>query len=273
MPRKKQPKLITSKLPHIEGDFDIVGVDPSLRCPGIAKLHYNSEERSVKLVASDILSNRRLLKPVGQVLDEIGVWFAEFVRSKDVKVIVRERSFKRFIIETEQLFKTQGVLEATLWNRNEMQFEELSPMTIKKYVCGNGNTGAGSKNDVARALDNYISSDHEPWRTDDESDAVGVAISWLVINGYIDAKPLPEYAQRFYATRAPETISEHEKEWYAKKKEEMIRERDARYVAKTRERERKERAEDAASRNAYSAKKMEEIGYSVGEPSEENKEA
>lgn len=190
--KKKKHKLKPKEaLPHIEGDFLIVGCDLSMRCPGFCLIKYHEATRSIELLEKDICSHRSVRennKPHGDILSDIGTMFGEFLKRKGIAVVVKERTISRFAQDTLVLGKVTGVAEMILWVVAQTEFQELAPMTIKKLVAGNGRA---SKEEVAEAIDNYCS--HTQFQTDDESDAVAVAIAWLIQNGYMDCNPLAKY--------------------------------------------------------------------------------
>lgn len=95
--------------------------------------------------------------------------------------IARERGFSRFAASTQASFKAHGVVEEALWR---YAFVDYSPPTVKKALTGNARA---DKRDVADAVQRYLAS---PMRfaTDDESDALAVAITHLVRIGRLSAK-------------------------------------------------------------------------------------
>lgn len=116
--------------------------------------------------------------------------FGEFLRD-GVKVAVRERAISRFHQEVITLNKVTGVTEMLLWYTSQETFQEITPTEVKRYVTG---FGRAEKQEVAEAIGNYCS--HPQFRDDNESDACGVAIGWLIQNGYLDCRPLEKYKDR-----------------------------------------------------------------------------
>ena len=191
MVAKKKHKLKKKvPLPHIEGSFYILGCDLSMRCPGFALVYYNADTRSVEIVKKSIVFNGKAkVKTHGRILGEISRELSKYLNIVDVKVVVRERAFSRFNNEVQTLNKVVGISEMILWHFMRCEFQELTPSQIKKNVTGNG---SATKEEVAEAIDNYCN--HDSFESDDESDACGAAIGWLVINDYLDIKPLKKYA-------------------------------------------------------------------------------
>lgn len=204
MARKKKHKLRPiEQLPHIDGDFQVAALDLSLTRPGFALLQYHADTRSIEIVNKDIIPNKTNMKKKkrGQVINEIGKLFTEYVSPQVVKVVVREKSFVRFNAETASLYCVTGAMEMILWNRKEQWFQELAPSSVKKAVTG---SGKASKDEVAEALDNYCT--HTNWRSDDESDAVAVGIAWLVQNGYMETIPLEQYREQYEKDQKKEAM-------------------------------------------------------------------
>ena len=194
MARPKKHKLLPIEaLPYIEGDFQIAAFDLSLRRPGFSLLLYHADTRSVELLRRDVVANKKRteLKKRGEIINEIGKLFLDYIAPKVVQVVVREKSFTKFNAETASLNAVVGALEMILWDRKEMWFQEVAPMAVKRDVAG---SGKASKDEVAEALDNYL--EHPIWRADDESDAVAVGIAWLIENGYMDSIPLEKYVEK-----------------------------------------------------------------------------
>ena len=117
--------------------------------------------------------------------------FGEFIKDKGLKVVVRERAISKFNQEVITLNKVCGVTEMLLWYVLEQSFQEITPTEVKKYVTG---YGRAEKEDVSAAIVNYCS--HAQFKDDNESDACGVVIGWLVQNGYLDCCPLDKYKDR-----------------------------------------------------------------------------
>lgn len=193
--KKKKHRLKKEEpFPHIEGDFDLVACDLSMRCPGFALLRYSADDRSVSLIRKDVVANNAYVnKPHGKILSEIGNTLSEFLSGNHVKLAVRERAFTQFNAETQAIHKVVGVSDMVAWHILEMSFQELAPSSVKKYVTG---WGMATKEEVAEAIDNYISK-HAQWYYDDESDAVAVGLAWLIKNCYLDCKPLEKYKDKF----------------------------------------------------------------------------
>lgn len=119
-------------------------------------------------------------KPHGQKLAE----FRDLISSEidklveegvgmDNIVFSRERGFSRFAAETQVIYRMVGVTDLVLWDKTKKSFEQLAPKEVKLCVA---HTGKASKEEVAKALEQYVGK--VEYKTDDESDAVAVGIAW-----------------------------------------------------------------------------------------------
>lgn len=121
------------------------------------------------------LNNRGEKKCHGQILAEIYDLITEL--AVDVAVFVREKGFSRFPHETQALFKVVGISDLAAWKMCNAEFVEIAPTTVKKTLTG---SGKASKAEVAAALERYVS--RIEYAKDDESDAVAVGITWMIVN-------------------------------------------------------------------------------------------
>ena len=121
------------------------------------------------------LNNRGEKKSHGQILAEIYDQITEL--TVDVAVFVREKGFSRFPHETQALFKVVGISDLAAWKTCGTEFVEIAPTTVKKALTG---SGKASKEEVAAVLEQYVG--RQEYATDDESDAVAVGITWMVLN-------------------------------------------------------------------------------------------
>jgi crossover junction endodeoxyribonuclease RuvC len=124
------------------------------------------------------LNNRGEKKCHGQILAEIYDLITEL--AVDVAVFVREKGFFRFPHETQALFKVVGVADLAAWTTCRTEFVEIAPTTVKKTLTGSGKAG---KEEVAAVLERYVG--RQEYATDDESDAVAVGVTWMILNHYI----------------------------------------------------------------------------------------
>ena len=83
-----------------------------------------------------------------------------------------------------------GVSDLYAWSVGK-SFAEVSPTEVKALLVGKG---SASKEEVAAALTYYVGK--QEYHFDDESDAVAVAIAWLIREGYLDRNPEVANEQR-----------------------------------------------------------------------------
>lgn len=119
--------------------------------------------------------------PHGKTLAEIFEAVLGWIQRADL--LVREKGFSRFATETQALFKVVGVTDLAAWQSYERRFEEIAPASVKKLITGRGDA---SKEAVAAALEPFVGK--QDYQCQDESDAVAVAIAWLLQNDYIRRK-------------------------------------------------------------------------------------
>lgn len=81
----------------------------------------------------------------------------------------------------EVLHKVVGVADLYAWAFGNKQFDEVDPKAVKSCVTNNR---LAEKDEVAKALEQFVGQ--YEYACDDESDAVAVGISWLVIQEMID---------------------------------------------------------------------------------------
>lgn len=178
MARKKQEQKL--ELPE---KYWIVSADLSLRRPGFFKVLVTSSPDGAALQSAAAVSvdNKANQKPHGQLLDEIMKAFAFFMPDDGIPVyFVREKAFNARASQAEiGIYKVVGVMDWLLY-RIRLEWSEIYPVTVKKLVTGSGKS---TKDDVAKALPQWLPGFE--YKTDDESDAAAVAISFLIQNGVI----------------------------------------------------------------------------------------
>ncbi|MHA6240991.1 crossover junction endodeoxyribonuclease RuvC, partial [Bacillus subtilis] len=86
---------------------------------------------------------------------------------------VFEKGFNKFAVATQQIQRTVGMLLFTLYSNNIEDIEEIAPTSVKKYITGDGKA---SKEKLADHLIYYVGE--IKYKTNDESDAVGVGIAY-----------------------------------------------------------------------------------------------
>ena len=170
---KKKEELEIISFPE---EYTVIGADLSLRRPGwcVIKIK-NGTPYIINLFSLDNKSKRN--KTHGQILGEIyDIFFNNVVSCLNVIrpcYFVREKSIMRMMTPAERdLTKVVGLMDFML---GETEWYEMYPSTIKKLITG---SGKAEKEEVAAALEKYVGK--QTYKCDDESDAVAVAIAWLI---------------------------------------------------------------------------------------------
>ena len=94
----------------------------------------------------------------------------------EVTDVVREKGFSRHALTTQTLFKVVGISDLLTHHFGFEKVHEIAPTTVKKTITG---SGKADKEEVAEALRKYLYTDVN-FANDDESDACGVCISYMI---------------------------------------------------------------------------------------------
>ncbi|MEH7464606.1 crossover junction endodeoxyribonuclease RuvC [Bacillus thuringiensis] len=114
---------------------------------------------------------------MSKIRDRIDILFDIYPISK----VIRERGFSNNRHRSTQLiFKSIGVAELTCNDRGFPEVIEYAPTTIKLQV---GGSGKADKDDVKKGVKKFF-PDAE-FKTDDESDAVAVILTYLLKEGLL----------------------------------------------------------------------------------------
>ena len=173
-------------MPEFPDEFFIVGADLSLNRPGFCVIRY--AHGSIKLEKITCVDNKvNSKKTRGQKLLENVAMLKSLCDEYKPIYFVREASIKnaRFgqrsgTAARTGISETVGVMDLFVWENSKTEWQEIYPTSIKKCITNNGRA---TKEDVAKALPNYV-GDVE-YTVDDESDAVAVAVAWLIKNELI----------------------------------------------------------------------------------------
>lgn len=150
----------------------ILAIDSSLACPAFAVCKVDPTGKKIKVVeVSHIKTNSK--KTTGYRLFQIYNHVQDIFTRYTFDVVVFEKGFNRFAVATQQIQRTMGLLLFTIYRQGIENISEISPTSVKKYVTGNGKA---SKEELAHALVSYVGE--IKYKTNDESDAVGVAIAF-----------------------------------------------------------------------------------------------
>lgn len=185
-------------------DTVVFGADLGLNRPGFSRIHLKKDDgiwhiNSVTVMSVDNKSKQKNMKKQrGEKLAEIADSFIRFV-ADDIEnmgrsvpcYFVREHSINNASFGRRSgtaartgISETVGVMDLQLWLLQKYAvWDEIYPVTIKKQLTGNHKA---SKEEVAEAVRRYVGD--MDFKNDDESDAVAVALAWLIKNDYIEFK-------------------------------------------------------------------------------------
>jgi crossover junction endodeoxyribonuclease RuvC len=149
----------------------VLGLDLSLNGSAFAVIDVQD---GVSSIVDTVLVNNKKVKTHGEKLLNIAMKLDETIRKHDIERIARERGFTRHNKATQALYKVVGVVDYVLAIHGIYECDEIAPTTVKKELTGDGRA---SKEDVERAVREYIKEKDFVFETDDVSDAVAVAIT------------------------------------------------------------------------------------------------
>lgn len=156
----------------------VLGLDLSMNQPGFALVE--AVGREVEII--DVMHIKQdTKKPHGHRLQATYDVIDNYLYRYGAHVIVRERGFSRHNKTTQTLFKVVGVADLIAYRYNEMEIVDLSPTEVRKLILGQGNAG---KLTTQQALERYVGKFE--YDVDDESDAVAVAVAYLIKTGEIE---------------------------------------------------------------------------------------
>lgn len=152
----------------------LLAMDLSLSCPafavvevldGVIEIHHLSHLRT----KAGKTHGYRLFEIYNRMVDI-------YIQFPDIQEVVRERGFSKFPSTTQALFKVVGTSDICAYKHGFPTVHEITPLEVKKLVTGNGKS---DKDKVAKALKTVYGIENK-FKTDDESDAVAVAIAYFI---------------------------------------------------------------------------------------------
>lgn len=164
--------------------YYVLGADLSLKRPGFCLIKINNGEiEKLKLYSVDNKTDKK--KCHGELLADIRNAFLKLAFPfKPYLYAVRETEIMFQKVPSERsLSKVVGLMDWVLWTMYEKEWHSIYPTTIKKIITG---SGKADKAQVAEELKKYVGE--QQYKCDDESDAVAVAIAWLIQQGQIKEK-------------------------------------------------------------------------------------
>lgn len=148
----------------------VLSLDLSLNCSGWAILDTSKRNKKSRLIDYGIIYNKHLSsKQTGLKLYHIELELKSLLYAFNPDYIVVEELSGSGFTDTSQLAKVHGILE-----KLTMKFKNIYYVNNKKFKAEFAGNGSAKKDDVANKVLEYIPDLH--FRTDDESDAIGIGI-------------------------------------------------------------------------------------------------
>jgi crossover junction endodeoxyribonuclease RuvC len=149
----------------------VLGLDVSMNSTGWAVIGVEADR--LNLVDSGVIKANDKL-PYGKRLRNQRTKFQEIMEIYPIKYAAREAGFSKHTKATQVLFRAYGVTEEFF---AELDLVEYAAGTIKKVVTGNGKA---TKEEVEEAIRRTLNLPESfSFKTNDESDAVGIAITHI----------------------------------------------------------------------------------------------
>jgi crossover junction endodeoxyribonuclease RuvC len=155
----------------------VLGLDVSMNSTGWAVLGVKGQ--AVRLVDSGIIK-ANTKQPHGKRLRNQRETFKKIIEKYRPNYVAREAGFSRHIKATQTLFKAYGVADEFF---AEDDLVEYAAATIKKVVTGKGRATKEEVESAIRVLLNL--PDSFEFKSDDESDAVAIALTLIRDKGLI----------------------------------------------------------------------------------------
>jgi crossover junction endodeoxyribonuclease RuvC len=155
----------------------VLGLDVSMNSTGWAVLGVKGQ--TVRLVDSGIIK-ANTKQPHGKRLRNQRETFKKIIEKYRPNYVAREAGFSRHIKATQTLFKAYGVADEFF---AEDDLVEYAAATIKKVVTGKGRATKEEVESAIRVLLNL--PDSFEFKSDDESDAVAIALTLIRDKGLI----------------------------------------------------------------------------------------
>lgn len=165
--------------------YIVIGADLSLKRPGFAVVtvkETNGKATIVDTKVSSVNNKNDRKKTHGELLNDILLHFSPLSKTEGAFFVREKAIMDRKLPSERDLSKVVGITDWILW-KEEKEWFEIYPVTIKKWIAG---SGRADKQQVADALPYYVGNIE--YHNDDESDAVAVAVAWLIQQGQIQPK-------------------------------------------------------------------------------------
>jgi len=150
----------------------VLSLDLSLNCSGFAIFDTKKRNKKDKLIHYGHILNKHLDSTMtGHKLQHIEMHLMMLKFAFFPEIIVKEELSGKGKTDTTQLAKTHGICEKVFMG---YPIYDINNMNFKKEFVGKGNA---TKEEVAEAVLKHIPELH--FKTDDESDAIGLGILYL----------------------------------------------------------------------------------------------
>jgi crossover junction endodeoxyribonuclease RuvC len=163
----------------------ILAMDLSMNFPAYAIIDIVKGKALVKEVRyTDNKKNGRSKLSHAVRLDAIAKDIVQIVKDyPDIDYVVREKGFTRYN-STQVIFRVVGICDLMVYRElNVENIEEIPPTTIKRILAG---YGKATKDEVAEGVREHLVPLQKDmsFYTDDCSDAIGVGITCMILNGW-----------------------------------------------------------------------------------------
>lgn len=159
----------------------ILAFDTSMSCPGAAIVNI---DRGKPIIVAVSHVTTTASQPHGLRAEIVEAWATLFIAKHGAKfdTIVREDFQGRSSRQNHPVFSAWGAIDQAL-NKFGLAFtsQAISQSDVKKTVVGNGKAEKDEVAAAVRGLTGYKGD----FVTDDESDAVAIALAWAIKNGLI----------------------------------------------------------------------------------------
>lgn len=154
-----------------------MGIDLSLSCPGFAVIEVRNRKPFL-LYVKHVKTNAKLTH--GDRLAHVAGYFdAIYYDYGPYEAIIREKAFHNSRVNaTQSGYKAAAAIDLCLRGR---PIEEIPNTSVKKEI---GGTGRASKDEVRAGVAHWFPK--QEFKTDDESDAVAVVLTYLLHEKIID---------------------------------------------------------------------------------------
>lgn len=166
----------------------VFSMDLSLNHAGFAVVSVDEKGKLTLEHKAHVLNKTN--KPHGWRLLNLYTEIHQYLSNYDITDFVREGGFNRFNNANKAIFKAEGVADLCVYTHEKYKgtvVTEIKPTQVKKLILGKG---SASKEALKAGLYRYIGKvEFSPKDiNNDESDAVAVALAYLIKEGKVKQK-------------------------------------------------------------------------------------